>query len=288
MAVDVGGQVNTEVVAVDGVRLGLRVEGAANSPSIVFVHGWAHSARAWTPQLVDPALSERFRLVAMDLRGHGSSDVPAEGYGDSRAWADDLAAVLEFADSGTGGGRAQTIVVGWSYGGLVVADYLRVYGTARLSGIVLVGAITELGRGRPGGHSGEVLREALPAALSDDPRVAVPALVTFNARMAAKPLPGAFAQALLGSSLSVPPAVRGALFRRDVGSADVLAAVDVPTLVVHGTEDAVVDRATGEYAAEKIPGARTRWFEGVGHLPFVEAASEFNTALREFAVDVTS
>ena len=129
---------------------------------------------------------------------------------------------------------------------------------------------------------------SLPAALSDDPQAAAPALVEFNRGMAAKPMPGALAQALLGASLSVPPAVRGALFRRDVDNADVLATVDVPTLVVHGTADLVVDRRAGEYAVRKIPGAHGRWLEGVGHLPFVEAVPEFNTVLRQFAGEATA
>ena len=62
-----------------------------------------------------------------------------------------------------------------------------------------------------------------------------------------------------------------------------LAAVTVPALIVHGTEDAVVAPAAAEYAAGKIPGASLRWFEGVGHLPFAERVEEFNIALRELA-----
>ncbi|QRP45541.1 alpha/beta fold hydrolase [Amycolatopsis sp. FDAARGOS 1241] len=267
---------NTGVSGTTGVRLNVRVEGAENSRPIVFVHGWAQSSRAWSAQLADPGLTERFRLVAMDLRGHGASDVPAAGYDDPRQWADDLAAVLDFAGD-------DAIVVGWSYGGLVITDYLRVHGTARLAGIVLVGAITEIGRGREGGKTGPVMRAALPAALSDDPEVAVPALTGFMRSQASTAVPGTFAQALLGASLAVPPAVRTALFKRDVESADVLAAVDKPTLVVHGGADRVVDPSAAEYSAGKIPGAVLRWFVDAGHLPFVEDAGEFNSALRRFS-----
>ena len=69
-------------------------------------------------------------------------------------------------------------------------------------------------------------------------------------------------------------------------SADVLADIDVPTLVLHGTDDAVVDVSAGEYTAGKIAGAVTRWWEGVGHLPFVESSREFDTTLRWFAEQV--
>ncbi|MQA08331.1 MAG: alpha/beta fold hydrolase [Pseudonocardiaceae bacterium] len=88
---------------------------------------------------------------------------------------------------------------------------------------------------------------------------------------------------MLGESLRVAPAVRAALFDRTVDSAELLRTVDVPTLVVHGTEDAVVDPSSAEYAAGKIPGASMRWFEGVGHMPFTECVDEFDQALLEFA-----
>jgi len=268
--------VRTEVVGHGGVRLGLRVEGERNSRPIVFVHGWAQSARAWAPQLADPSLSERFRLVAMDLRGHGDSEVPSAGYDDPRVWAEDLASVLDFAGD-------DAIVVGWSYGGMVIADYLRVHGSARLGGVVLVGAITEIGKNRPGGKVGPAMREAIPAVLSDDPAVAIPALVRFSERMTAASVSGTLAQSLLGAFLSTPPAVRSALFRRDVGSEDVLRDLDKPALIVHGLADAVIDPTSAEYAAGKIPGAVLRWLPEVGHLPFAEAADEFGDLLRGFA-----
>jgi non-heme chloroperoxidase len=268
--------VRTEVVGHGGVRLGLRVEGAQNSTPIVFVHGWAQSSGCWAAQLADPALTERFRLVAMDLRGHGASDVPASGYDDPRVWADDLAAVLDFAGPAA-------IVVAWSYGGLVLIDHIRVHGTARLRGLVLVGAITEIGRDRPGGRVGPLMREHMRAMLSDDPDIAVPAFTAFTRGMVAGPVPGAQAQALLGASLSVPPAVRAALFRRDVGSEDVLVRIDKPTLVVHGTADRVIEPSAARHAIGKIPGARGRWFAEGGHAPFAESAAEFDAVLRQFA-----
>lgn len=266
----------TEVVGYGGTRLGLRVEGAENSRPIVFVHGWAQSAGCWAAQLADPALTERFRLVAVDLRGHGASDVPAAGYDDPVAWADDLAAVLDFAGP-------EAIVVAWSYGGLVLADHIRVHGTARLRGAVLVGAITEIGRDRPGGRVGPLMREHMRAMLSDDPGTAVPALTAFSREMVTRPVPGTQAQALLGASLSVPPAVRSALFRRDIGSDDVLAAIDKPVLVVHGTADPVIEPSAAEHAIGKIPGAVGRWFAEGGHAPFAESADEFDAVLRQFA-----
>ncbi|MCA1655149.1 MAG: alpha/beta fold hydrolase, partial [Pseudonocardiaceae bacterium] len=134
----------------DGVRLAIHAAGDPQAPPIVLVHGWASSAAQWREQLGDAELTARHRLIAVDLRGHGESDKPDPadgGYDKPATWADDLAAVLAYA------GRP-AVLVGWSYGGLVLTDYLRERGTAGIVGLVLVGALTELGRGRPGGASG--------------------------------------------------------------------------------------------------------------------------------------
>ena len=132
------------------------------------------------------------------------------------------------------------------------------------------------------------LRAALPAALSEDADVAVPALLELTRRMTATPLDGPALQRALSVPLSVPPRVRAALFQRDVESAEVLRAVDVPTLIVHGTADSVVDLRASEYAAGLIPHARTRWYEGVGHMPFVECVEDFTADLATFARSVTT
>ncbi|WP_158846917.1 alpha/beta fold hydrolase [Saccharothrix deserti] len=256
----------------EGVRLSVRESGPVDAPAVVLVHGWASSGEVWSP---DPP----FRSYAPDLRGHGDSEVTEGGYRDSACWAADLEAVLDHV------GRP-AVLVGWSYGGLVIADYLRAHGTSRVNGLVLVDAITEIGRDRPGGVTGKVMRAALPAALSDDPVVAVPALAEFW-RDQAPALPGELVQRLIGTALRVPPRVRGEVFRRDVDSAAVLKAVDKPTLVVHGTADEVVDPAAGEYAAAMIPGADLRRYERTGHAPFLEQPERFAADLAGFVAEVS-
>ena len=272
------------LLGADGVRLAVRAVGDPRGLPIVFVHGWASAGTVWAGQLDDPELAARHRLVALDLRGHGESDAPDPedgSYDKPATWAADLAAVLAHL------GRP-AIVVGWSYGGLVITDYLRERGAAGLAGIVLVGAITEIGAGRPGGATGSSWHGIMRPALSQDPEQAIPALTTLASALTAAPASGRDVQRRLGDMLRVPPKVRAALFRRDIGSADVLAAVSVPTLVVHGDADLDVDPSSSVYAAGKIPGADLRWFSGVGHMPFVERRAEFNAALIEFAGSVAN
>jgi pimeloyl-ACP methyl ester carboxylesterase len=267
-----------DVAGAGGVRLAVREAGATGRPPIVLLHGWAASGTAWAGQLADPDLASGHRLVAVDLRGHGESAAPdpaAGGYADPAVWAADVAAVLDRT--------GPAVLVGWSYGGLVIADYLRERGADGVRGIVLVGAITEIGKGNPGGEVGPAWDGLMRPALSEDPQEAVPALTALAGRMTAAAASGAEVQRRLSDMLRVPPAVRAALFRRTLGSAEVLAGVSMPVLVVHGEQDEVISPRAAEYAAGKIPGARMRWFPQVGHMPFAERGSEFNAVLRDFA-----
>ena len=243
---------------------------------MVLIHGWAAAASSW-----GDVGAGRLRTIAVDLRGHGESDRPVDGYHDAETWAGDIAAVLKAVG-------APALLVGWSYGGLVITDYLRHYRTAGIIGIVLVGAITEIGRGRPGGHVGPAMRAALPAALSADADVAVPALLELTRRMTASPLDGPALQNALSVPLRVPPSVRAAMFQRDVDSAELLRSIDVPTLLVHGTADAVVDPRATEYAAALIPDSQTRFYDGIGHMPFVECVEDFTADLVTFAQSVAT
>lgn len=263
-----------QVTGAGGTRIAVRTAGSAGNPPIVFVHGWARCAADWSAQFADPALTGRYHLIAPDLRGHGDSDAPEDGYDDPETWAADLAAVLDLAG-------APAVLVGSSYGGLVITDYLRVRGDHNVTGLLFAGALTEIGAGHPGGAVGPLMGPGLRDYLSPDPAVAVPALTALTWGLTAQPADGETVQRRLGEFLRVPPRVRRGLFRRSVSSSEVLAAIRVPSLLVHGRLDRVVDPSAAEYAAGKIPTASVRWFEEVGHLPFVERAVEFNAALRE-------
>ncbi|MFI6098761.1 alpha/beta fold hydrolase [Lentzea sp. NPDC051213] len=250
----------THVTAAGGGRLAVREAGPPGAPPVVLVHGWAQTGEVW--DLPD------FHTYAVDLRGHGESDDFGD-YRDSAQWAADLKSVLDHTGPAT--------VVGWSYGGLVITDYLRSHGTAGINALVFVSAITEIGRGRPGGETGPVMRAALPAAITDDA-----ALATF-CRAMAPALPAATVDKLTAAATAVSHKVRGELFRRDVGSADVLKSVDVPTLVVHGTQDEVVAPAAAEYSAALIPGAELSLYPDTAHAPFLEQPVQFALDLKRVA-----
>ena len=133
----------TSVLTNDNVRLNVVQSGNPRGPAIVFIHGISQSWMSWIAQLTDPSLRAKYRMVAFDLRGHGTSQgsyAAVDGvsarpgaqidtaHGDGQPGnttapaADDLHAVID------GLGLSAPTVIGWSYGGTVLQDYIAAQG----------------------------------------------------------------------------------------------------------------------------------------------------------------
>lgn len=266
----------SSVVSSDGTTLAFRTLGDPAARPLVLVHGWAQSSACWGPELL-AELGRRFRVVAVDLRGHGHSDVAESGYDSSEQWADDLAAVLDAAGVGDGAGA---VLLGWSYGGIVVSDYLARRGEGRVAGIVLCGAVTAISRSE-GGKVGPAMTAAADSAFDEDPRKAVAALASFGSAMM-RGGDGASRQRTFGLSLATPPAVRLKMLSRRVDHDEDLRGLAVPALVVHGEHDGVVLPSAGRANAEMIPNARYVGFAESAHAPFVEEMPRFLDELDAF------
>ena len=84
--------VRHEFVNAGGLRTHVALTGAEDAPPIMLVHGWPQNWWAW--RHVIPALAERFRVIAPDLRGHGWTEQPRSGY-EKEQLASDVLAVLD-------------------------------------------------------------------------------------------------------------------------------------------------------------------------------------------------
>ncbi|MFD5430753.1 alpha/beta fold hydrolase [Kitasatospora sp. NPDC127067] len=103
------------VRSADGIRLHVEVHGRPGAPTVVLAHGWTCSTVFWAP--VIRRLSDRYRVVAYDQRGHGNSEIPpSRARYSTRALAEDLSAVL--ARTVPAGERA--VLAGHSMGGMTI------------------------------------------------------------------------------------------------------------------------------------------------------------------------
>ena len=260
-----------------GLGLHVREWGNADGPPILFIHGLSQNHLCWAKQY-ESALADEFRLVAYDLRGHGMSEAPLEPehYTDGKLWADDVAAIIDQL------GLDRPVLVGWSYGAFVICDYVRAHGQDRDRGDQLGRAGRQTRRG--GLRHADRPRISRPLRRMPSPttcrRTSRPCAVRAGVRRRSRSPDDDFETAVCWNVV-VPAAIRANLAAREIDCDDVLGALDVPLLVTQGRADTVVLPAMAEHILTTCPTAEASWYDGVGHMPFLEKPKRFNRELAE-------
>jgi pimeloyl-ACP methyl ester carboxylesterase len=249
-----------------GVNLHYQADGDPGRPAVVLVHGYGDSFTTWEGWT--PALAAGYRVLSIDLPGHGLTSAP-EGY---RLSAAGLADVVDaFA---TALALPRFAIAGNSMGGGVAWQYALRH-PDRLSALILVDAagwpmpppkdlpiafrILKYRAGRwllAHIDNRPLIEEGLRKDVYD-PQVITPAFIDRWAE---------FQRA---------PGHRAILMSPDLGSfatasASTLGAIHVPTLVLHGEADPLIPLESGRRFAAAIPGAKLVTYPNVGHLPQVE------------------
>jgi non-heme chloroperoxidase len=246
----------------------LYVKDWGEGPPVVLIHGWPLNADSWDDQAV--ALAEAgYRVISYDRRGFGRSSQPWTGY-DYDTLADDLACVIERLD------LQEVTLVGFSMGGGEVARYLSRHGSASVARAVLVSSVLPF-RTRtadnPTGTEASVF-DRMGRALHDDRAKFFTGFFRdfFGAglldnRVSDEVLRwahGMAMQASLRATVACLRAFSSTDFRGD------LAAFDVPTLIIHGTDDKTVPMSgSSRLSAAAMPTARLIPYEGAPHGVFV-------------------
>ena len=258
-----------------GAELNVVEQGNPKGRAILFLHGASQCWLQWSRQMDSP-LPATYRLVAMDMRGHGLSDKPREGYNDSKLWADDVNAVIQALN------LDHPVLSGWSYGPLVFLDYIRHYGEERIGGLHFIGAVTKLGSGDAMSVLTPELLGIFGDFLSTDSEASVRGLKGLL-RLCYPQEPSASEQYLmLGYNVSVPPYVRQALFSRSFSNDDLLSKIRKPVLITHGAKDAVVKPAAVDKHKALMPHAQVHVMANAGHAAFWDDAPGFNERLQTF------
>ena len=268
------------VIGGGGVRLHVREWGKNAAPTILLIHGWSQNHLCWRKQY-ESKLTEEFRLVAFDLRGHGMSDAPKaqENYTEPQLWADDIAAIIMQL------GLERPVLVGWSYAGFIICDYVRAYGQEAIAGINFVGAAVTLDTSAFGVLIGPGFLDHVPGATADDLPSNIQAIRDFLRACTARPLPRDDYEAALCWNMVVPPRVRAALVTRVVNSDDVLGMLEIPVLMTQGSDDKVILPAMGNHILKVSRTSAASWFSDTGHAPFLEDPARFNRELAKFTRD---
>lgn len=260
----------------------LHVEEAGEGRPVVLVHGWSLSSRAMG--VLGEGLAPHCRVLLADLRGHGRSPAPPDGYG-VEDHAADLAALLDRRGLLDRHGLDRPLLVGWSLGALAVLAALpalgrRVAGAALVAGTPRFCAAPDWPHGLPGSTVA-----ALAAKLE---RRQVQTLRRFFGGMFAAGEIEDAPLVMLATHLvdGLPPDPVGVRASLDgLARADLRGlcpAVRVPTLLLHGDRDPVCLPGASAWMAGHIPGARLQPLPGAGHAPQLSRPREVIDALRGF------
>lgn len=272
------------VTGAGGVPINVAETGDRSKPAIVLIHGFAQSHTSFKKQLESVDLARDFHLVAMDLRGHGNSGKPWDqaSYHDSKLWADDVIAVMDDTNV------KKAVLVGWSFGGFVVANVVDHHGTERIAGVNLVGSAggmvqpmfpappnnPELAKRRA-----ETARLQASGSIEDNVQGSIGGIEFLTA----KPGDQTWQDISRAGSVLLLPYVRKALAGRNLDNTKVVPKFgNVPVLVTYGSADGLIgpDQIAG---LKKLGNVKFSVIEGSGHSPFYEDGPRFNRELAEFA-----
>ncbi len=241
-----------------------------HGPVVLFLHAFPLSLGMWDAQ---EELSDRFRVVRFDARGHGGSSVGDAALTMDRI-ADDAAQLIERLRLGP------VILAGCSMGGYAAIAFAQKH-AALLRGLILVdtraGADSADARKGRSDLAAKVMKEGAQAALDAFlPRIIGETTKSSRADVIAR---------LKDMILATPPrgisdALHGIAARGD--STAFLREIRVPTLVVCGEEDILTPRAEAEIMERGIAGAELAMIPKSGHLPSIETPIEFGAVLRKF------
>ena len=268
------------VIGRGGTRLHVREWGRRDAAPILFVHGWSQHHLAFRHQ-VESHLADEFRLVTVDLRGHGMSEAPTnvEAYTDGDLWAADIAAIIAQR------GLVQPLLVSWSFGGFVISDYLRVHGDAAIAGVNYVGWGVVMGNTEEElRFVGRGFHDFYQGAISEDMPTVIAAMRGFVHACLGKPIGLEDLETLIACNVMVPRFTRWAItLRKAIDFTAVIAGLSVPVLATYGTDDTIALPIAGEHIVAVCCRASSSFYEGVGHAPFLEDPERFNRELAAFA-----
>lgn len=266
-----------------GVHMHYRDQGqSAGAPTLLLIHGYGASLQTW--EQWEARLGEDFRVISLDLPGHGLTNAPA-GYRPSIEAFRDI--VAEFARVQ---GLTRFTIVGSSMGGNVAWEYALAY-PEQVDALILVDAA-----GWPETRD-DLAEDPLIFKLLRNP-LAAPILRDLdNTRLIRQGLLASFgnrelvddAMVARYAELARAPGHRDILLQlmldrsaRNDATAERLAALTPPVLILHGAQDNLIPPAHAQQFKDAIAQAELVIFEGVGHVPQEEIPEQSAQAAWDF------
>ena len=257
------------IARVRGIELAYEASGAG-SP-LVLLHGFPFNRTLWREQV--ETLAERYRVITIDLRGHGETTATRDP-ATMEEMAEDVAALLDEL------GIARVVLGGLSMGGYVALAFYRLF-PERVRALILADT-----RPQADADAARLTREETATRTLDEGMhtIADAMLLKLLAPSTQAERPG-IVERVREMIVNTDPqgaasALRGMAVRRD--QTELLREINCPTLIVVGSLDLITPPADAEIIHRGIRGSRLEVITGAGHVSNVERPAEFNHALEKF------
>lgn len=253
---------------VDGAVIHYRLDGDDGLPALVLSNGLGTDLSAWDCQV--PLLSDAFRVLRYDTRGHGASSTPPSAFSMEQLGRDVLTLLDALAIS-----RAH--FCGLSLGGMT-GMWLGIHAPHRLESLTLANTAARVGPSTMWNARIDAVMTAGMASISDAAvaRWFTPRFVAEKRELVSN-VKGAMERTSPQGYVQCCAAIRDADFTDEV------ARIAVPVLVINGTHDVATPPADGLFLAQQIPGAQAVALDAA-HLSNIEAPLLFAEALRSFCL----
>jgi len=240
---------------------------------VIFLHAFPLNRRMWEGELMALLGEGRYRLVALDWRGFGESEI-TNGISTMELFAGDVAGLMDAL------GIQNAILCGLSMGGYAAFAFLRKY-PQRVAGLIL--ADTRPGADTPEAQANrenvaQIAETRGTGAIAD---LQVPRLLSEYTRRHHPEVEARVRQLIdEATPQGIAAASRGMAQRAD--STELLGGITCPTLVIVGEQDALIPPAVTQDYASRIPGAQFAVIPQAGHLSNLEQPEAFLQAIGGF------
>ncbi len=244
---------------------------------VLFLHAFPLNRSVWSGELITLLAEERYRLVSLDWRGFGESDITGD-VSTMEMFADDVAGLMDML------GMQDAVICGLSMGGYAAFAFLRKY-PQRVKALILADT-------KPGADSAEakanrenVARIAETQGAGAIADMQVPKLLAEHTRQNHAEVEIRIRQIIAAATTQgIAAASRGMALRDD--ATDLLAGITCPTLVIVGEQDVVTPPDIAREYVAQIPNAQLVVIPQAGHLSNMEQPEAFIEAIRGFLREI--
>ncbi|HYP00019.1 MAG TPA: alpha/beta fold hydrolase [Pyrinomonadaceae bacterium] len=258
------------VAHVRGIELAYEVSG--DGAPVVLLHGFPFNRTLWREQV--EALRGRYRVVTVDLRGHGETPATSDAPATMEEMAEDIRALLDELQ------LTRVVLGGLSMGGYVALAFYRLF-PARVRALILADTRPQADTDDARHAREETATRALDEGMQVIADTMLPKLLAPETHAERPEIVARVRTMILNTDTrGAASALRGMAVRRD--QTELLREINCPVLVVVGSLDAITPPSDAELLQREIPDSRLEIIEGAGHVSNLERRAEFDSALEKF------